>query len=480
MGGKAVEAPFWYDHDFTPIVRNTVKAARKMVKLRFCQKRVLEVVRHSHDGEMELVPLAHALECLPQLEHKGHESCTSKSCEHAIKDFTSVTQLHKCPAPEGCKPSTSEMFNQSLVVEVLKGYTEEISWELLGSTAYKLANSMTTAWTLDGMSLVDRNVSYLAVSHVWSDGTGSGAWGAGQVNECLWDSWVGIARQLGCNAVWWDTVCVPRDKAARSIALRRMHKIYEDAEYTVVHDLYLAGIEWKDDGSPCIALVLSPWFTRGWTALELLLSYKIFVLFRQGDGYTLKNLDTEVLAKHRFLDSHAHWIATEAVKRLRPPPGPRELKSAYEILSVLQARHTSWQQDVKAIAELMCGLGPYGLLSKDYAISSEEEVTKKILRKLRTTLINPNCLLHGLPTMSEPQFSWCPHRFVDIPSGKILQKASLRINENGTLDGNLEIWVIPSEIHGVIWPLNKDKNVSIQVQSTLLQKPEECVILTCW
>ena len=94
MGGKAVDAPFWYDHDFIPVVRKTVKAARKMVKLRFCQKRVLEVVRHSYDGEMELVPLAHALECLPQLEHRGHESCTSESCEHAIKDFTSVTQLH--------------------------------------------------------------------------------------------------------------------------------------------------------------------------------------------------------------------------------------------------------------------------------------------------------------------------------------------------------------------------------------------------
>ena len=357
------------------------------------------------------------------------------------------------------------MFDQRLLVEVLKDYTPS-------PMGWTLADSMTTAWTLDGMSLVGQNVSYLAISHVWSDGTGSGAWEPGEVNKCLWEFWVSIARQLGCDAVWWDTVCVPREQPARSIALNRMHDIYAAAKYTVVHDLYLAGIEWKDDGSPCIALVLSPWFTRGWTALELLLSYKVLVLFRQGrNGYTLKNLDTEILAKHRFLDSHAHWIATEAVRRLRPS-GAARLKSAYEILSVLQARNTSWDRDVKIIAGLMCGIGGHASLS-------EEEVTKEILRELRNTWINPNCLLHGLPTMSEPQFSWCPRRFIDIPSGRILQKAHLSILEDGTLDGLFEIWVIPSETDGVIWPMNKDKDVSTQVQSTLRQKPKNCVILTC-
>jgi hypothetical protein len=29
---------------------------------------------------------------------------------------------------------------------------------------------------------------------------------------------------------------------------------------------------WAEDGSPCLTLFLSPWFTRAWTALELALS----------------------------------------------------------------------------------------------------------------------------------------------------------------------------------------------------------------
>ena len=58
MGGGPVDAPFWYDHDLIPVVRNTVnEASRKIVELKFCQKRVWEVVKYSHDGEMELVPL---------------------------------------------------------------------------------------------------------------------------------------------------------------------------------------------------------------------------------------------------------------------------------------------------------------------------------------------------------------------------------------------------------------------------------------
>ena len=299
-GGRDISAPFWYHRDFIPVACKSIKeAAGQISKLGFCQQRVWNFARSSRDGELELVPIVGALQNLPQLRHDGHGSCTSGFCEYAILNFTSVTQLHKCLDSKSCVTTTDEIFNQSLLVAALKGHT------------------MTTAWALDGMSLVAPDKSYLAVSHVWSDGTGAGAWQAGRVNKCLWDFFKGIARSLGCDGVWWDTVCIPQDKVARSIALNNMHNNYAAAKYTIVHDLYLAGIEWRNDGSPCIALVLSPWFTRGWTALELLLSKRVFILFRQGDGYTLKDLDQEVLAQHRFLDSHAHWIATYHRQLLR-------------------------------------------------------------------------------------------------------------------------------------------------------------------
>lgn len=61
------------------------------------------------------------------------------------------------------------MFNRSLLLAALEDPT------------------MTTVWSLDGMSLVPKGKSFLAVSHVWSDGTGVGSWKAGEVNSCLWE-----------------------------------------------------------------------------------------------------------------------------------------------------------------------------------------------------------------------------------------------------------------------------------------------------
>ena len=453
-GGCPVSGLFWYHRDFALVAINAVEEAlRKVMELGLCQKRIWEVIKYSHDGDMELVPLVRALEHLPQLRHKGHESCSAGFCEDASKNYTSVTQLHKCLNPWYCVTTNEEMFNQRLLVAALNG------------------NTMTTAWSLDGMSLVAQDMGYLAVSHVWSDGTGVGAWRAGQVNKCLWDFFVAMAENRECDGVWWDTVCIPQDKAARSIALNNMHHNYSAAKCTVVHDSYLAGIEWKSDGSPCIALVLSPWFTRGWTALELLLSKRVFILFRQGDRYTLKDLDQEVLAQHRILNSHAHWIATEAVERLRPRHS-NSFWSAGDLLSVLRARCTSWSRDQSIIAGLMCGLTDHGTLS-------EQQITKKILVKLKQ--IDPNSLLHGLPTMTEPQFSWCPPRFVDIPfDRRHIADFWVSVGDDGIVSGLWNILYF-SETHvekGMIRPFRGDFSVRTQVQWAL-QKPEECVILTC-
>ena len=463
--GNLSDAPFWYHHNFVPIASDAIEEAfRKLKVLGFCQKRVLEVVRYGYDGEVDLVPLVRALEHLPQLRHKGHVSCTPRFCGEAIKNFTSVDQLHKCVDSSKCGTTDGKMFDQRLLVAALHD------------------NTATTAWTFDGMSLVPRGMSYLAVSHVWSDGTGAGAWKAGEVNECLWEFWVGIAKEgiaktgiaktgiakegRECVGIWWDTVCIPREKTARSNALNKMHQNYEDAEYTVVHDLYLAGIEWKNDGSPCIALALSPWFSRGWTALELRLSKKVLILFRQYNGYILKDLN-QVLAQHRFLQSHAHWIATDAVEKVEH--AAQRVQDASSLLSIIRARCTSWSQDQSIIAGLMCGL-------TDHSGLPEQEITKRIMLKLGE--IERSFLLHGLPTISEPEFSWCPPRFPDIPCVPS-PTHFIGVSSEGILKARWEIWCISkSDVDkGTIRPMSADMDVRSHVQRAL-QKVEGCVILT--
>lgn len=82
------------------------------------------------------------------------------------------------------------------------------------------------------------------------------------------------------------------------MALSNIQSNYANARITLVHDRYLHECEWVDAGSACFAIVMSPWFSRGWTSLELAKSYKVKVLFKSNShGPVIKDLDEDILAK---------------------------------------------------------------------------------------------------------------------------------------------------------------------------------------
>ncbi|KAJ5887712.1 hypothetical protein N7495_007753 [Penicillium taxi] len=87
----------------------------------------------------------------------------------------------------------------------------------------------------------------MAVSHVWSDGTGTGAWQDGEVNECLYSFFRDIAEQFQCEGIWWDSLCTPREKAARTKAIMDMESNYDKARTTVVHDCFIRSWQWNSE-----------------------------------------------------------------------------------------------------------------------------------------------------------------------------------------------------------------------------------------
>ncbi|RSM04466.1 hypothetical protein CEP52_006822 [Fusarium oligoseptatum] len=160
----------------------------------------------------------------PMLGHADHEQCNYELCEHSRRDFTWVAQRHES---EDCRRDISEA-------------CEPLRYRFSIETLDEAARARRpTAWRLDGQSMVEPGQGYLAVSHVWSDGTGTGAWLEREVNGCLYDYFASVARRFHCEGIWWDTICIPKDKAARSIAVNRMHRNYQDARVTFVHDCYL-------------------------------------------------------------------------------------------------------------------------------------------------------------------------------------------------------------------------------------------------
>lgn len=207
---------------------------------------------------------------------------------------------------------------------------------------------------------------------------------------------------------WWDTISIPNEAKARSLALANMHDNYAKARWTIVHDLFLLNQEWTDGESACLALILSPWFTRGWTSLELVMSHKVKVLFKGSDPTTadMRDLDEHILANDPGTSSRTHWLASSLIRRIRQL---RDSKSDLsDILAILRPRVTSWIRDRPIIASLLAEVP-----DPDFSLS-EGEITQRLVAHIGT--IRNSFLLHGHPTMTDAgRFSWCPADLDDVP-----------------------------------------------------------------
>ncbi|KAH8748283.1 hypothetical protein F5883DRAFT_436614, partial [Diaporthe sp. PMI_573] len=243
--------------------------------------------------------------------HEEHELCTFDFCEYSQRDFTAVKQRHECEE-EKCG-RLQHLFSR----DTLKAAT---------------TNGKSTVWCLDGKSMIEPPQPYMAISHVWSDGTGIGAWPDGEVNECLYSFFQVIARQFQCEGIWWDTLCIPKEKEARIRALRNIPSNYQDARITLVHDDFLRKWEW-DEKTACFAILMSPWFSRGWTAVELAMSRKVKVIFKGSCGPLIKDLDEQILAKDGDPDVRRKE-ASNIIRSLRDG-----ITNLNKLLTVLGARH---------------------------------------------------------------------------------------------------------------------------------------------
>jgi hypothetical protein len=135
----------------------------------------------------------------PQLRHDTHDACTAGFCRFTHIDSTKVRQLHKCEDSGMCEQVKFKFDPQMLNESIKKGGR--------------------SVWGICEPFKVSQDAPYVAVSHVWSDGTGIGLQEVGEVNRCLFNYLAGVARKLGCEAIWWDTISIPTDKEARRKAI---------------------------------------------------------------------------------------------------------------------------------------------------------------------------------------------------------------------------------------------------------------------
>jgi ankyrin repeat protein len=370
-------------------------------------------------------------------DRDSHDRCTFSFCERSQMDFTAVPQRHESRScrDDSCGLIKGRFDSRRLDVSIHAGGP--------------------TAWHLNGTAVIAPGESFMAVSHCWSDGTGAGAWPAGQINRCLCGFFASIARQLGCQGIWWDTICIPREKSARVKAISSMHQNYEDAKVTLVHDCFLRNLEWVDAETACLAIVMSPWFSRGWTALELQRSHTVKVLFKEKHGLVLKDLDHDILKSHGPW-SQRHELLANAIGQLRE----KDVSDLDQLLTVLGRRHTSWSRDLAIIAGHLVGV-PIAPGEETAEEVYQQDIYQKILR--RFSVLRHGHLFHNAPTLHNAT-SWCPTNLFDVPfaSEPAGTDSFLGIETNGDVVGSwtkMAIGTIP-ESHYVwkdVHPLTQPK-----------------------
>lgn len=341
------------------------------------------------------------------LTHEDHSACSFDFCEFSSRNFTAVRQYHE--------PMRYEEIEQVEVAEShLKG---DICFPLRGLfNESKLAEAVEaeklTAWKLDGSAILDYPGSFMAISHVWSDGTGAGTWASQEVNECLYRYFRDIALQFQCQGIWWDTICVPNNRVTRMKALNIMDRNYEYAKITLVHDRFLRKLNFESPENALFAIVMSPWFTRGWTALELAKSRVVKVVFKD----SIKDLDKDIL--------HETTIPSIAdlIKKLRC----KIIDNVEDLLLVMRPRYTSWLKDRAAIAGLLTGV-PIPDSNRD---TFQRDTYQKILKKIKK--VSHEHLFHRSVTMSGA-FNWCATSLFQLPRAQT--EPELEVDSDGSVVG---------------------------------------------
>jgi hypothetical protein len=387
--------------------------------------------------------------------HKIHTNCTEQRCIYAFDDTTKITQMHKCRDPTTC-------------------WTEDIPVSLLANKLNESKDWVSTAWDISswdaeaprrpGTRLIsnflphETQCRYMAVSHVWLDGTGAGVTEHGTVNCCLMDYWVRIAKRLNCTGLWWDAICIPTEKEARRKALNIMLWNFWKAKEVLIHDNDLLNTAWTS-GPDCsqktaIALVLSTWFTRGWTAAE-------FYASRMHAQIALKNPNSagpEPLLKclsdinnwgpgrdeRRALPTLAHLSAMAALARVYAMTTKLKLpQSLNDLLKILKYRSTAWEKDRLIIALLMAGY--YKGYDVDPSLTGLE-ITKELMRNNH---IQRDAIFHGeAPISIQGPWSWSPPSIFSLGDYSISLSANDRSLPPLTTDysGILEGWFFVSPV----------------------------------
>ncbi|KFY20143.1 hypothetical protein V491_03953 [Pseudogymnoascus sp. VKM F-3775] len=259
----------------------------------------------------ELIPLFNAFNtpCLYFLRnlrrpspHKSHQVIRIRSTQHSVNEDASNTPSAQLCSAFKCGQLNDDSYCTNHTggcydCQEIRADSEELC-RILKDGKIPLILSLEENDKNGTIILVeaDPSVSYVAISHVWSDGLGNTK--RNGLPRCQLLRLSKMIRNLpGHHSdilhFWVDTICVPPNAArlegAQLLALGLMPKTYEDATAVLVLDSWLLSspCNGRSDIENIIRIFSSAWNSRLWTYQEGALAKVLYFQFED----TAYNLD---------------------------------------------------------------------------------------------------------------------------------------------------------------------------------------------
>ncbi|KAJ5591438.1 hypothetical protein N7450_005410 [Penicillium hetheringtonii] len=274
-------------------------------------------------------------------------------------------------------------------------------------------------------------MSYIAISHVWSDGLGNPH--ANALPYCQIDRLNGFVRNLKCNGCpnllfWIDTICVPPDSASlkdeQDSAMGLMREVYEQATAVLVLDSWLYGStaldKWPVEN--LMRIFSSRWTSRLWTYQEGVLAKSLYFQFRDSSV----ELETEIQRLKDGADKVTQLTLVQPLLRMYQEirflgRGDASFEEKFKaICSSLGDRNTSVASDEPLCIGTLLGLNVLQL-----AQAPPELRMQKLWKMI--PLVPFSFLQSQMVRLESPGLSWAPKTF-------------LRCVQNRNRTGNPSCW----------------------------------------
>lgn len=270
-------------------------------------------------------------------------------------------------------------------------------------------------------------IPFIAISHVWADGLGNKEGNAlpmcqvqhlHDLIQKLKGAELYDGRQSADFALWIDTLCVPiHNRGAKALALNRMRRVYQDAEYVLIRDSTLESFSTSRGLVECtFRWVISPWNGRVWTLQEGTLPKRALVQF-QDRAIDVRSMQRscEVLGRHDLRYRSICWDLVRCCQRNRRPfhsqDSGLDAENVTNIMHSICHRRVDRPEDEALCIAFMLDVDVTDLTCKTTSHERMAELWRAIARS-KHQRIPASVIYTNSPRLSEEGFRWAPASFL--------------------------------------------------------------------